>query len=260
VAVPLRRSADSAVGQILTSFPTRLRESSVPIALYDLGYNLGIAPRLVPKAEVAQHVQTYARISSAWNADQVHLLRSAAMVAEAGGVEAAREFIAAQLPRVTAHDRALLDQCDVALDQVEREVARDRRGPVRAHARGRVLGPVALSMSLAGCAGPVHNDQDGRVDGRLDSGVVDAGPTCSDPNRTPNYWSTVNCRVGYGYGSGGILVTFDTSGVAVSFAPGSDGGSISPDVQNCLTAYFASYCYPSFAGITQRFTQHVWIA
>ncbi len=248
------------IGQVLTSFPTRLAERSVPIALYDLGYNLGIARRLVPEAELAQHVQTYARISSAWNADQVHVLRSAATVVEEGSVEAVRDFIAAQLPRVTAHDRALLERCDAALDEVEREVGRTRRGPVRAHARGRVLGAVALSMSLAGCAGPVHNDQDGGLDGGLDSGVVDAGATCSDPNRVPNQWNTVPCNVGYGYGNGGVLVTFDTSGVAVSFSPGTDGGSISPDVQNCLTTYFAHYCYPSFAGTTQRFTQHLWIA
>lgn len=244
------------MGQILTSFPTRLAERSVPIGLYDLGYNLGIARRLVPEAELAQHAEISARISSAWNADQDRLLRSAATVAEQGSAEAAQEFIVAQLPRVTAHDRALLDRCDDALSEVEREVARARRGPVRAHARGRVLGAVALSMSLAGCAVPFHNGVDGGVDDGLDSGVVDAGVTCKDSNRIPSEASTARCNVG----SAGILVTFDASGVAVSFSPGADGGSISPDVQSCLTNYFASYCYPSFASTTQRFSTHFWIA
>src|SRR6185295_12551185 len=72
------------LAEAVTSFPTRLDEYSVPIALYDLGYNLGIARRLCPGADTAAAAATYARVAAAWNADQVRVLRAAADAAAAG--------------------------------------------------------------------------------------------------------------------------------------------------------------------------------
>jgi len=49
------RFADSRtalLAEALLGFPTRLEEYSVPVALYDLGYNLGVARRLLPGADV----------------------------------------------------------------------------------------------------------------------------------------------------------------------------------------------------------------
>ena len=139
------------LGRVLTSMPTRLAERSVPIALYDLGYNLGIARRLLPAAELDRCVDAYARISVAWNQDQIRLLRLATEAASSASSDRADALIASERGRVTAHDHALLEACDAALAEVEANVSALGKRPARAHTRGKLLGAVALSMSLAGC-------------------------------------------------------------------------------------------------------------
>ena len=81
------RCADERTGlmaQLLTSLPTRLAERSVPIALYDLAYNLRIARRLAPEVDVAAAVDRWYRIAEAWNLDQVRVLRAGAARAARG--------------------------------------------------------------------------------------------------------------------------------------------------------------------------------
>ncbi|HTM21800.1 MAG TPA: radical SAM protein, partial [Kofleriaceae bacterium] len=91
------------LAQVVTGLPTRLTERSVPIALYDLGWALGCARRLAPAAEVAAAAETYARVTAAWNADQVRVLRAAA-AAVPGGRPAIDALLAAERPLVRAHD------------------------------------------------------------------------------------------------------------------------------------------------------------
>jgi hypothetical protein len=139
------------VARVLLALPTRLEERSVPVALYDVGYNLGIARRLIPDVRllVGEIEETYRKIANAWNADQIRLIL-AAMDAADSGDSAVEELIAREAPLVERHDRALLDACDEALARLEREVTLARGRPARAHARGRLLA-AALSMSVAAC-------------------------------------------------------------------------------------------------------------
>jgi hypothetical protein len=57
-----------------------------------------------------------------------------------------------------------------------------------------------------------------------------------------------------------LNVTFDDSGVAVAFSFPPDGGTLDGGIQDCLEAYFAPCRYPSYAGTTQSFFSHCWIA
>jgi hypothetical protein len=140
------------LGRVVTSMPTRLAERSVPIALYDLGYNLGVARRLLPEAKLDRYAQEYARITAAWNRDQLRLLRQAADAARTLDSATVEALIERERGRVTEHDRALIEACDDALLQVEAVVSALRARTVRAHTRGKLLGTLALSMSLAGCS------------------------------------------------------------------------------------------------------------
>src|SRR4029077_2689624 len=63
------------LAEALLGFPTRLEEYSVPVALYDLGYNLSIARRLLPEADVGDASATYYQVAERWNRDQIQLLR-----------------------------------------------------------------------------------------------------------------------------------------------------------------------------------------
>src|SRR5262245_30834352 len=139
------------VAGVVAGLPSRIAEHSVPIALYDLGYNLGIARRLVPEADVSQAVSSYARVAAQWNADQVRLLRAAVEVAATRDRALALALLARERPFVRAHDDALRAECERALVAVERAVSMARGARVRAHARGRLLSAVAFSMGLAAC-------------------------------------------------------------------------------------------------------------
>jgi hypothetical protein len=139
------------VARVLLALPTRLEERSVPVALYDVGYNLGVARRLVPDVGplVDELEKTYRAIANAWNADQIRLLQAAMLTAESGDA-AVRALIAREAPAIDRHDRALVDACDQALDRLAREVEAAHGKPAPAHARGRLLA-AALSMSVAAC-------------------------------------------------------------------------------------------------------------
>jgi hypothetical protein len=147
------------MAEIITSFPTRLAERSVPIALYDLGYNLGIARRLLPELDITAQAATFARVAAAWNADQLRVLCGAAVVAAGKDQDAPKTFVDEEMPRVTELDRLLIADADSAMTELERMVSRMRRRRVSAHARGRLLGSVAFSMSVAACGGTVQDSQ-----------------------------------------------------------------------------------------------------
>ncbi len=166
------------VGRVVTALPTRLAERSVPIGLYDLGYNLGIVRRLLPGAALGGFAERYARVAAAWNRDQVRLLREAAAAA-GQGAQQVDALIARERPRVTAHDRALLADCDAALAELEALVSALQRRPVRAHARGKLLGALALSMSLAGCSEGLP-DRAAGGDAAVVSGGLDAAAGAFD--------------------------------------------------------------------------------
>ena len=80
------------VAELLLALPTRLKERSVPIALYDLGYNLGIARRLIPEAAplVNELEATYRRIARSWNRDQIRVLQRAVAFVETGDADCRR--------------------------------------------------------------------------------------------------------------------------------------------------------------------------
>jgi hypothetical protein len=166
------------VARVLLALPTRLEERSVPVALYDVGYNLGIARRLVSEVRplVDDLEKTYRAIANAWNEDQIRLLQ-AAMDAAESGAEAVRDLIDREGPAVQVHDRLLLASCDETLDRLERAVATARGSPARAHARGRLLG-AALSMSVAACGGRTSlmaSAGDGSVGARAPNGSTAGG-------------------------------------------------------------------------------------
>ncbi len=245
------------VSQVLTGLPSRLAERSVPIALYDLAWALGVARALAPSANVEAAAETYAAVTAAWNADQVRILR-AAVEAAARGPSAIDALLARERAIVRAHDDALLAASDAALVEVERAISSFHRRPVRAHARGRILGGVALAMGLASaCSSHGPATIDAPVT-QLDASVDAPLPACADPARasqwSPNERPTCDCADTY------VKATFDSNGVITGIV-GDAGATLTPEVERCLLDLFAGYCYPSLAGMTQSFmTCHSWIA
>ena len=247
------------ISEVLTALPSRLAERSVPIALYDLAWALGVARALARSANVAAAVETYAEVTTAWNADQIRLLR-AAVDAAALGRSAIDALLAVEGPRVRAHDDALLARCDAALVDVERAVSSYQRRDVRAHARGRVLGGVAVAMSLAAaCTSHGQVATDAAVI-QVDADVDARPAACADPART-SQWALQQqqqqtCDCGDTY----VKATFDANGVITGIV-GDAGATLTPEMEQCLLDLVAAYCYPSLAGMTQSFmTCHSWIA
>jgi hypothetical protein len=253
----------SLVAELITSLPTRLVERSVPIALYDLGYNLGIAQRLAPATELGRAATEYARLSAAWNRDQLRLLEAAVAAAQRGP-EAVAELRRDEAARVRAHDEALVAECDALVVAVERAVARAARREVRAHARGRILSSVALAMGVAACRTPPGT-----------AASVDAAmpaPSLPLPDlRQPPAADLANpcpagrmaatdvpmCLCPYG---AAVRITFDKNGVVVAVAA-ADGSALPASVQSCLDDFFKSYCYPSLANTTKDvLSSHCWVA
>ncbi len=247
------------IAEVVTGLPTRLAERSVPIALYDLAWGLGVAQRLAPQAQVGDAIETYRRVTTAWNADQIRVMRLAAAAAHHGKA-AIEELLAREQAFVRAHDDALLRACDGALADVEHAVSSVRPRKVRAQARGRMLGGLALAMGLASACG--HEAQRPPDATLADATVLvepDVAPpaACVDPSRT-SQWSprerpTCDC------GNTQVKITFDANGEITSIA--GDTAPLASDVERCLLDLFASYCYPSLAGMTHSFmTCHAWIA
>src|SRR6185295_15787612 len=90
----------AVLAEVVTGLPSRLEEHSVPLALYDLAYNLGVARRLLPALPLAREAETYGRVSDAWNAARLRTLGAAVRTAPEGEAEAARRFVADEEPRV----------------------------------------------------------------------------------------------------------------------------------------------------------------
>lgn len=276
------------MAEMLTAFPSRLAERSVPIALYDLGYNLGIARRLLPEIDLGAFEATYSEVTNDWNRDQLRVLTAAASVAVSADPDAPRNFVARELAAVTGLDDSLRDKCDRAITEIERLVSVARRRPVSAHCRGKLLGVVAFSMSLAACGGSVtsRSDRDasttsGGTGGTAGTGGIvtgtggfattgGTGGTAGSPPLTPCDTRSIQ-EVDAGASSFDVpaacacgallscLVTFDAEGRAVDFQM-SDGSTIEPLTSSCLAQLFAQYCYPSLAGTTQTFQSHCWVA
>jgi Radical SAM superfamily len=264
----------AVLAEVITGLPSRLEEHSVPLALYDLAYNLGIARRLIPALPLAREAATYARVSDAWNADQLRILDAAVRIASDGDLAAARRFVGGEEPRVRRFDRALLDETEDALRAVEEAVRASGHRLARAHTRGQLLSAVAVSMALAGCSRPLLSADGGRdAPVVIEVGGVEVGGY-------DWHWSAPEvavqdgaCRpdptdagfqfdVDYCFGQCGraqVTARFDSEGRLVAI-DGVDGGTLAPDVVACLIGSFSGYCYPNLAGTTQTLTGHCWIA
>jgi hypothetical protein len=272
--------ATELAARVLTSLPSRLHERSVPIGLYDLAYNLGIAVRLVPGVDVRGYTEAYFRIAREWNADQVRVLRAAIAAAESGH-DAVAELIARERPRVRAFDAALLRETDELLVALGRRVGSVRRVPVASHARGRMLSLVAASMALVGCARTPPRSDDGRRSDaaaiRLDASIADARADATVPDAA-DLDATVadppdgdaGCAVRehpvdedgclpFCADGPTVIVHFDSEGRATRFELG-DGGALSAEIAECLSAFLAAHCYPSLAGRSAELSPHCWIA
>jgi hypothetical protein len=264
------------VGRILFALPTRLRERSVPVAMYDLAYNLGIALRLLPSLDATRWLASWDRLAREWNADQVRLLREA-IAAARDSDDAVTACIARELAPVTARDHAWLTECDQLVLEIERATEAHRGTPSRAHHRSRILGAVAAAMSLSACSS--SGDPDDRrdamllgVDGGSDGGdgidtaaPLDAG-ACRDPLRTLGPMSgdraiyTDTCRPS---DAPRVRAQLDEDGEVISFDAITEDGGVVPlteDVRTCLEMFFARHCYPSSAGGELIFEPHFWIA
>jgi hypothetical protein len=267
----------AVLAEVITGLPSRLEEHSVPLALYDLAYNLGVARRLLPGLPLAREVDTYARVSDAWNADQLRILEAAVRIASEGDLAAARRFVADEEPRVHRFDRELIEQAEDALRAVEQAVRASGRAHARAHTRGQLLSAVAFSMALAGCSRPLLT---GGSDG---GGGPDVAPR-SDAIGTYDYQRPLAPEIpirdaacselesnpvdgGFRFeddrcvGCSGVKVSarFDGEGRLVEIT-GVDGDTLPPDIVACLLGVFSSTCYPNLAGTTQTLASHCWIA
>ena len=266
------------LAEAITSFPSRLEEHSVPIALYDLGYNLGVARRLVPEAGTDQQALVYQRVTERWNADQIRVLRGAAAAADASDPGAVARFVADESARVRSLDTELHALCAGALRAVELAVSRARRSEVRVHTRGQLLSSVALSMALACSSQQAPEPRDGAsAPPALDAaaGIVDSaihldlqgGPGSCGPGeggartaRASFPETLCYCIPGSAAVPGVVTVTLDDAGIPteVSFP---DGGALPDTVRACVLSAIGGYCFPSLAGTSQSIAgAHCWIA
>jgi hypothetical protein len=248
------------LGEALLGFPTRLEEYSVPVALYDLGYNLGIAARLLAPADVTESIDTYRRVTERWNADQVRLLRRAIVSAATGDQPTVRKFVAEESAPVRALDDELRTEIAVALARVERAAAARQGATVRAHVRGKLISSVLFSAALAACEQPLAKGDGGVRDAQSSIDARDAGradaPSCP-PGLTPADLDThVDCA-----GNFSVEVNFDSQGVPGAVFLAADAGPVSQDALDCMQRLLAGYCYPSYANTTQTLVStHFWIA
>jgi anaerobic magnesium-protoporphyrin IX monomethyl ester cyclase len=283
-------------GRAVLAFPTRLEERSVPIALYDLGYNLGIARRLLSAlaATVEGLAAEYAAIAAAWNADQLRILRLAAEAAATGDPTAVDRLIAAEARRVRAHDEALLGRCDQALRALE-SAAREAVGaPVRAHARGKLLS-VALTLGLAACHHPALVTES---DAAADAAPAFAFPDLAIPDQSPadlavpldaNVASVPSDAGCAGFATARLVppprgplpaaCAADGPGPAAAeifrcvtgcqpqatLVFDADGlleavESPQPQIVECLKALLGRACYPSLACTRAELSSHCWVA
>ena len=142
------------LAEALLGFPTRLEEYSVPVALYDLGYNLGIARRLLPEADIGHAIAAYEDVAERWNAIRFSSCAPPLPPPPAARARTSGPSSTPKRARAAPRRRAAGRVAD-ALASVERTASRAHGEPVRSHARGRLLSAVALSMALAACDRPL---------------------------------------------------------------------------------------------------------
>ena len=145
----------AVLAEVITGLPSRLEEHSVPLALYDLAYNLGVARRLVPGLVLAHETESYARISDAWNADQLRILEAAMQLASRATWRRRARSPPNRSPACGGSIAALMEDAKDALRAVEEAVRAKGRRHARVHTRGQLLSAVAFSMALAGCGRPL---------------------------------------------------------------------------------------------------------
>jgi hypothetical protein len=260
------------MAEALLGLPTRLEEYSVPVALYDLGYNLGVARRLLPDADVSEACAIFADVTARWNIDQIWVLRAAAAAAATGEREAVLAFRDREGPRVRRLDDELRALSASALRSIESAASRAQGRAVRSHARGSLISAVALSLAMAACnrdalqAQPPGGPRDAPIETPAGPPPTDGTIVISDaaqnndagycpPGLTPqpSLWGTC-C------GAAQLQVTFDAAGVATAVQV-VDGTDAAANVIDCVQSMLARYCYPSFAGTTQPLmSTHCWVA
>jgi hypothetical protein len=263
--------------EVLTGLPTRLEEYSVPVALYDLGYNLGIAKRLRPQVNLDGPSASYREVVARWNDDQIRVLRAAAAAAESGRSDLIHALLAVEQPRVRALDDELRGICATALRAVERNLSRELGRPAKAHARGKLISALTFSAALAACTDtkpehvPIAQDAAAGImrDGFGEvSGDGMGHDPCSDGGTSLGTDGGLGAFIGIGCGELRAEVTFDERGVAqaVSIVDGGvpladDAGVVADHAATCVKELLAAYCYPSLANTTQPFiSHHYWIA
>jgi hypothetical protein len=251
----------AVMAEALTSLPTRLDEYSVPVALYDLGYNLGVARRLLPGAPIDDACAVYADVAARWNVDQIRVLRAAAAAVD-GGRDAVMAFRMAEAPRVRELDDELRAMCAGALRAVERAASLAHGRSIRTHARGKLISAVALSVAVAACDGrPLHDRADAAMDAASDESDAPNGQEgdATDASGCATFEPALGVP-GTCCGDGKVEVTFDSAGIptSVRLIDAADGGA---NLVACVQRLLAQYCYPSWAGTTQPLiSSHCWIA
>lgn len=246
----------------LLSLPTRLAERSVPIALYDLAYHVGIATRLLPEGDFRASLATFDRISAEFGADQVALLRRLVALVDDRDEAALETAIANERMRLALFDRALVAACDRAVLDVAAEVSRITRSEAKPHMRSKLLGAVAFAMTLAACS---KEQPEPPLDASIvDLGAVDLGADdlgADDAGARPDACFASDLRrIECDCSIPEYIVTFDADGRATEVTLGGDGGALEASARECALRYLALSCYPSFASSEQTFSSHCWLA
>jgi hypothetical protein len=132
------------------------------------------------------------------------------------------------------------------------------RRPVTAHARGRVLGNIALTMSLAAACSPSRSTVADAPPAMMADAHPDAERVCLDPTKLArgyiDNYDTCAC------GETDVTATFDANGVITAITD-LQGNPLPAKLATCLHQLLDRYCYPSLAGMSETFmTCHRWIA
>jgi hypothetical protein len=243
------------VARLLTSLPTRLAERSVPIALYDLAYNAGIARRLAPHADLRESISTFEEVTQLWNADQVRVVRAALGCADSDA--AVDAWLVEHGRGIAETDRAWRRRCDDAIRGVEDQMsAVGGAGPrARAYQRGRLLGAVAFAMTVAACNAPAPPDGGPAEDAGRDAEVETADAIAQDTGcESPSLPDQLPLC------GGSYRLSFDAEGRVSDVMLDEDGGTLTTEMRTAILESLAPFCYPSLAGSTQAYTGHCWIA
>jgi hypothetical protein len=252
------------LARILAAFPSRFAVRSPPLALYDLGYNAGIARRLFPELDLQRVRTTYERVSSAWNEDQLRVLRLAMSAARSLDEQRLLALVTEERPRVARLDAALVRACDAELELVERWVSELRGHRVRAHRRSAMLAGVALSMALAACSTSHERMGDaGATDAGPEAAVLDAAGdagVCALGEAAQPFLDCSQVASECAPDISSVRVDIGEDGAATAVHLDTDAGPTSGEIEACILEMLAGYCYPSHAGETLTVMPYCWIA